>query len=198
MTPDELSAFVQLLCGPARAGHDEGFYPQIATRPLVLKVWQQTLRAYPFERACKAITAAYKADPRHEPAVDAVVEAIKSQAPPVFQPPAWHHRLDGSLRDVIAAARPVHEDLHLARCYQQLVEQDLVVTGKEAAFIAACQQFAQQYPADATHWQAQIARKQTEMAARGATPPRASPPPQVGTFTHVSAPTRRRTPHAND
>ena len=46
----------------------------------------------------------------------------------------------------------------------------------------------------AAHWQAQIAQKQREMAARGAPPPRATPPPQIGAFTHVSAPRPRQAP----
>jgi hypothetical protein len=98
----------------------------------------------------------------------------------------------------MAAARPMHDDLDLARCCQYLIEHDLMVTGQEAACIAACQRFAQQYPADAAHWQAEIARKQAEVDARGPTPPRPVPPPQVGSFTHVSAPRPRRPRDAQD
>lgn len=204
MIPEDFPAFVQVFCGPAKDGQAAGLYAHLAVNTRRLRLWYEALKAYPLQAACRALTEAYKADPRHEPAIATVVEAIKAQAPPTIPEPPWWtpeiaaavhaHGINGAFE----VLRAQQQDADWRACHLAMKDEELTRPGREAAYLARCRQYAAQYPADRQSWHNEIARVEARLRQEGRPVPRQTPPPTAGRFTHVSAPRPRRTHDAHD
>lgn len=215
MTREDFAQFRHAYGGKETPDSPQGFWPQEPLSRREAPLWFRKLQPFPLARVLAALEELSTFDRRHAPSVNQVIEAMHTLAPPEVPVPDWQRdmaRAQGmTVRELLQAARPAHADKEIAQCFREISDRNLHLRGQETGFIAACERFAADYPADRAFWLEQIAQKRQEVPAPGSRPGRSldhdpgaagkrraqALPRQVGSFTHLGAllPTGRK-PHA--
>jgi hypothetical protein len=181
-----------------------GLWPHSPLTPREIPLWFAKLKGYEVTRVLEALDDLSMRDRRAAPSLTAVLEAMQARTPRPVPTPAWWskavtaavqvHGINGAF----AVLREQQHDSDWITCHVALQVEELTKPGQEAAYLARCRQYAAQYPADRQSWLKEIARVEQRLQQEGHPGQRHTPPPQVGSFTHVSAPRPRRNPDARD